>query len=89
MSRRSHALEAYFGLKRVSTLPIRERRKTKAELDRMPIESRILYEAAHPLTDEEKHANLEREVRDYEYDTTGEVDERDILDNHPPPEWGE
>ena len=65
-----------------------ERRKSKDELAAMSIEDRLIYAMHHPFSEQEKIEALEREMRDAEYDMTGEVDERDLLDNHPPPDWG-
>jgi hypothetical protein len=88
MSKQAHALDSYFGQRLVSTLPIRERRKSADELKAMPVETRLWYEIHHPLSEAEKLEQMQREDRDADYEATGEVDERDLLDNHPPADWG-
>jgi hypothetical protein len=88
MTKQSHCLDGLLGKQMVSTLPIPERRKSKDELAAMSIEDRLIYAMHHPMSEEEKIEELEREDRDRHYDMTGEVDERDLLDNHPPPDWG-
>jgi hypothetical protein len=88
MAERAHALSSILGKRLVSTNHIPERRKSQDELRRMAPEDRLIYEREHPWTDAERMAELEREDRDAHYDMTGEVDERDLLDNHPPPDWG-
>jgi hypothetical protein len=65
-----------------------ERRKSKAEIARMPIEDQLIYLRGHPETEDDRQEALEREDRDARYKTSGEVDERDLLDNEPPPDWG-
>jgi hypothetical protein len=90
MGERAHALDHILGARLVSTLNLPRRRPSKAELARMAPEDRILAERElMDMTDAEKTAELEREDRDHFYQTTGEVDAQDILDNRPPPDWGE
>jgi hypothetical protein len=67
---------------------LKPRRKTRNELAAMAQEDRLLYEIHNPPTDAEKQEALEREDRDHGADLTGEVDARDLLDNHPPADWG-
>ena len=58
------------------------------ELRRMAPEDRLLYEREHPKSEAEKLEELEREERDDFYQRGGEVAHEDLLDNHPPPDWG-
>jgi hypothetical protein len=69
----------------------RPRRKTPGELARMPHEDRLMYEAAHPPTDDELYEELRREVRAIDAAARGEggqVDPHDVLANEPPGDWG-
>jgi hypothetical protein len=88
MTSRSHMLDGYLGQRMVNSLPTKPRRKSKDELEAMTSENRLHYEINHPPTEAEKWEELEREMRDHGADLTGEIDAQDLLDNHPPPDWG-
>ena len=88
MSKRAHALDSYLGRKLVNSFDPPERRRSPAELKRMDIADQLIYLRHHPETEEQKLQDLVREDRDSHYDMTGEVDERDKLDNEPPASWG-
>jgi hypothetical protein len=72
----------------VSSTSPRERRKSAAELKRMPIEDQLIYLRHHPETEDEKLQALMREDRNVDADMTGEIDHQDLLDNTPPESWG-
>lgn len=74
------------GTKLVDTLPLTDRRRSPAELSRMRIEDRLIYEMENPLTDAEKQADLEYD--DLMHGMEDEVDPRILLANEPPAEWG-
>jgi hypothetical protein len=88
MAKQSHGLDHLLGSRMASSLSIPERRKSKAEIARMPIESQLIYMREHSESEDERQEALEIEDRDAHYQTTGEVDARDLLDNEPPPDWG-
>jgi hypothetical protein len=88
MAKQPHMLDHVLGKKLVSSHTAPERRKSDNELRRMQPEDRLRYELENPLSEEEKYDALRREIRDAHYETSGEVDERDLLDNEPPPDWG-
>lgn len=73
MSKQSHALSHMLGVRMVTTLPIRERRKSADELKAMSHDARLIYELEHPMTDDEKYEALEREDAEHFYGVTGEI----------------
>ncbi|HEY1245293.1 MAG TPA: hypothetical protein VGF29_10740 [Hyphomicrobiaceae bacterium] len=87
MGERAHALSSIMGRKLVSSNSIPERRLTKDELRRLPIEDQLIYARTHPMTDREQYAALEAEDRAALFDMTGEfVDWADR--DTPPADWG-
>jgi hypothetical protein len=87
---RGHTFDHLLGQRMVSSLDIPERRKSAAEIQRMPIEDQLIYYRLHPeeeLSDSERTDALRRELSDDDYRRHGEIDPQWILDNEPPPGW--
>jgi hypothetical protein len=88
LMRMAHIFSHTLGQEFVSSNEAPSRRLNAEELALLDPWQRAAYLAANPLTDEERTAELERKMRDIDYEESGLVDDQDRLDNHPPVDWG-